>query len=57
MKNNILSFVDLNQIKNHKFPAQGKRKEQVKKLTTHNVNADLTVITEKNLKDYHWDSK
>jgi len=57
MKNNILSFVDLNQIKNHKFPAQGKRKEQVKKLTTHNVNADLTVITEENLKDYHWDSK
>lgn len=56
MKNNILSFVDLNKIKNHKFPQQRKR-EQVKKLTTTNVNADGTVITLESLKDYHWDSK
>lgn len=53
---NILSFVDINQIKNHKFPKQ-KQKQQVKPKLTTNVNADLTVITIENQKDYHWDHK
>jgi len=53
---NILSFVDINQIKNHKFPKQ-KQKQQVKPKLTTNVNADGTVITIESLKDYHWDSK
>ena len=56
MKNKILSFMTLNQIKNHKFPQQ-KQKQQVKPKLTTNVNADLTVITIESLKDYHWDSK
>lgn len=56
MKNKILSFMTLNQIKNHKFPQQ-KQKQQVSKIRTTNVNADLTVITIENQKDYHWDSK
>jgi hypothetical protein len=51
---NILSFMTLEQIKTHQFPKQ-KQKEQVKPLRTHNVNADGTVITLENLKDYDWD--
>jgi hypothetical protein len=56
MKNKILSFMTLNQIKNHKFPQQ-KQKQQVSKIRTTNVNADGTVITIESLKDYSWDSK
>lgn len=56
-KNKILSFiVDINQIKNHKFPQQ-KQKQEISKKKTTNVNADGTVITIESLKDYHWDSK
>ena len=54
---NILSFMTLEQIKNHKFKSNKKVKQPLKPISTTNINADGTVITIESLKDYQWDSK
>jgi hypothetical protein len=54
---NILSFMTIDQIKNHKFKSNKKVKQPLKPIKTTNVNLDGTVITIESLKDYNWDSK
>lgn len=55
--NNILSFMTIDQIKNHKFKSNKKVKQPLKPIKTTNVNLDGTVITIESLKNYHWDNK
>lgn len=54
---NILSFMTIDEIKNHKFKSNKKVKQPLKPIKTTNVNLDGTVITIESLKDYHWDNK